>query len=35
MAYGMRPEELAAGGQNVNQQGGAVTESSIQVALDE
>jgi hypothetical protein len=30
----MRPEELAAVGQNVNQQGGAVTESSIQVALD-
>jgi hypothetical protein len=34
MAYGMRPEELAAVGQNVNQQGGAVTESSIQDAMD-
>jgi len=34
MAYGMRPEELAAVGQNVNEQGGAVTESSIQEAMD-
>ena len=34
MAYGMRPQELAAVGRNVNEQGGAVTESSIQEAMD-
>lgn len=34
MAYGMRPQELAAVGRNVNGQGGAVTESSIQEAMD-
>ena len=34
MAYGMRPEELAAVGRNVNQQGGAVDEGSIQDAMD-
>ena len=34
MAYGMRPEELAAVGRNVNSQGGSVDESSIQEAMD-
>ena len=34
MAYGMRPEELAAVGRNVNSQGGGVDESSIQEAMD-
>tara|TARA_R110002020_G_scaffold422666_1_gene631791 strand:+ start:4128 stop:4805 length:678 start_codon:yes stop_codon:yes gene_type:complete len=34
MAYGMRPEELAAVGKNVNQQGGGVDEGSIQEAMD-
>ena len=34
MAYGMRPQELAAVGRNVNQQGVGVDESSIQSAMD-
>ena len=34
MAYGMRPQELAAVGRNINQQGVGVDESSIQEAMD-
>jgi|21_taG_2_1085346.scaffolds.fasta_scaffold04430_8 undecaprenyl pyrophosphate synthase len=34
MAYGMRPEELAAVGRNVNEQGVGLDESSIQAAMD-
>lgn len=34
MAYGMRSQELAAVGRNVNEQGGGVDESSIQEAMD-
>lgn len=34
MAYGMRSQELAAVGRNVNSQGGGVDESSIQEAMD-
>ena len=34
MAYGMRPEELAAVGRSVNNQGSGVSEESIQAAMD-
>jgi hypothetical protein len=34
MAYGMRPEELAAVGRSVNNQGSGVSEESIQTAMD-
>jgi hypothetical protein len=35
MAYGMRPEELAKVGQNINRNGGEVTEESIAQGVDE
>ena len=34
MAYGMRPQELAAVGRNVSSQGQGVSEESIQTAMD-
>ena len=34
MAYGMRPEELAAVGQNVSSQGSGVSEESVQAAIE-
>lgn len=34
MAYGMRPQELAAVGQNVNQRGGTVDDATLNDAMD-